>query len=92
MDREHGEDTTANREIFTFMPVPASDHLLLEYKAKANFTVDIYTVTGQKMTTLNMRGGNSNQNINIDAYTTGIYYYEIERDKVVLQRGDLFYY
>jgi hypothetical protein len=54
-----------------------------------NFQVEIFAVTGQKMATLYMKGGNSSQYIDIDPFTTGIYYYQIMRDKTALQRGNL---
>jgi len=82
-------EDTVRQEMFKFVPVPASEYLTLMYHATADFTVQIYTVTGQKMAEINMKGGNTGQYINIDAYTTGIYYYEIMRGKGVLQRGNL---
>jgi len=75
--------------MFKFVPVPASQYLTLVYHATSDFTVRIYTVTGQKMAELSMQGDGSNQYINIDTYTTGIYYYEILRKNAVLKRGNI---
>jgi hypothetical protein len=76
-------------EEFSFMPIPATDDLTLRYQATADFTVRIYSVTGQKMAELDVKATNNSKHIDTEILSTGVYEYEIVRGAMVLQRGRL---